>query len=310
VFGGAVILVFLLLVLVVVGALAVGLAFALRARSDSTLGSELASARRHATTTSGLALTAMLGTPLLLVILLGVSAVLGMRWGLSFGPAFRLMSCLPLLGALLGILVLLLGELTWPRPTGASRTALLHDRSVRSLLTRGWPLWGTAATALTALTLLLAGWAGDDSGATVTHTRRDGAASAGPFPGWSYVGPQLVVLAVCLAAAMGTVLAVARRSAVVTADVETDSLLRRASVARVARALIAGCLVTVGPDLVFGGSAVHRAFGTGAVASAGTAGMLIGVLAVVVGFAALAVPVPRLPALPSYTAPSSPHVSA
>ena len=311
-FGGAVILLFLMFVAVVAVALVVALALARRARPDSTLTSEVATARRHATTTSGLALTAMLGTPVLLVMLLGVSTVLGMRWGLSFGPGFRLMACLPLLGVLLGVVVLLLGELTWPRPTGASRTALLHDRSVRSLLTRGWPLWAAVTTALTAVCLVLAGLAGDDSGGSITHTRPDGASTAGPFPGWTYALPQLVVLGACVLVALGTLRAVARRSAVVTADLETDQLLRRASVARVCRALVAGCLVTLGPDLAVGGSAVRNAFASDATVAAtlGDAAVLVGLVLLVVGLAVLAIPVPRLPALPGYAVPPSPSVSA
>jgi hypothetical protein len=310
VFGGIVLLLVLLLVVTVLAAMTVALALAFRTRADSTLTSEVASARRHATTTSGLSVTAMLGAPAVAVLLLGVGGVLGLRFlSVSIDPVLRLMACLPLLGTLLGLLVLLVGELTWPRPTGASRTALLHDRSARSLLTRGWPLWGASVTALGAVLLVLGGIAADGTGASVTRYRPDGQDTAGPFPGWTYAGPQLVVLALCVGAAALCVLAVARRSAVLTADVETDQLLRRASVARVSRALVAGVLVTLGPDLLLGGNAVHGAFRGTTAGSFGGVLALLGALALVLGFAALAVPVPRLPAVPSY-APPGPSVTA
>ena len=222
----------------------------------------------------------------------------------------------PLLGGLLALLALLLGEATWPRPTGTSRTALLHDRSARALLTRGWPLWGGVTVLVTTVLLVGAGLLGDESGSSVTHVRarrqqrrravprldlrRSRSWWRWPSASWS---PR------------ATVRAAARRSAVVTADLETDMLLRRASVARVSRALVAATLITLGPDLLLGGPArcatpSPAPAGRPSASVAVLAGPLLGLL----GLVALLVPVPRLPrrrctALPS-TPPPTPSVSA
>jgi hypothetical protein len=270
-------------------------------RPDALMSSELAAARRHAVTTSGVSLTLLLATPVVLLFGLGATtAVVGRS---SVAPTFRLIACAPLLGALLALVALLLGEATWPRPTGTSRTALLHDRSARALLTRGWPLWGGVTVLVATVLLVDAGLLGDGSGGSVTHVRPDGSDTAGPFPGWTYAGPQLAALAACVLVAAAVVRAAARRSAVVTADVETDMLLRRASVARVCRALVAATLMTFGPDLLIGGLALRNAFaGTGWQTVATLAGPLLGLL----GLAALLVPVPRLTATPRYGAPSAP----
>ncbi len=109
------------------------------------------------------------------------------------------------------------------------RTALLHDRTARSVMGRGWPLWASLTGVVTLLALVGAGLAGDPSGRSVTHTWPDGSSTAGPFPGWTFAGPQAVALALCLALAALVLRAASRRSAVVTADLDTDPALRRAA---------------------------------------------------------------------------------
>ena len=306
----------LLLVAVLVVLLLLGLALLVvlvtSSRPDALMSSELAAARRHAVTTSGVSLTLLLATPVVLVVgLAATTAVVGLS---PVVPAFRAVACAPLTGGLLALLALLLGEATWPRPTGTSRTALLHDRSARALLTRGWPLWGGVTVLVTTVLLVGAGLLGDESGSSVTHVRADGSSSAGPFPGWTYAGPQLVALAGCVLVAAATVRAAARRSAVVTADVETDMLLRRASVARVSRALVAATLMTLGPDLLLGGLALRNAFAGTGWQTVGSVAALAGPLLGLLGLVALLVPVPRLPATPLHgvpaTPPSTPQVSA
>jgi hypothetical protein len=297
-----------LLLLAVLAALLLGGALLVvlvtSSRPDALMSSELAAARRHAVTTSGVSLTLLLASPVVLVLGLAATRLVGAAYWVA--PTFPLVACAPLLGALLALLVLALGEVTWPRPTGTSRTALLHDRSARALLTGGWPRCGGVTVLVATVLLVGAGLLGDASGGSVTHVRADGSDTAGPFPGWTYAGPQLVTLAACVLVAAVTVRAAARRSAVVTADVDTDMLLRRASAARVFRALVAATLLTLGPDLLLGGAAVRSAFaGTGwqTVGSvAAVAGPLVGLL----GLAALLVPVPRLTATPMYGAPATP----
>ena len=313
VFVGSLELLILFLVPVVLLAVVVGVVLVTTARSEATLTSEVAAARRHAVTTSAVAALLMLGTPLLLGLFLGATAVVGLG-ALPLMTSARALAVTPLLGALAGLCALLVGELTWPRPTGSSRTALLQDRSLRTLLEGPWVRTAAVTTVLTAAALVTAGVLADGSGQAIRHTRPDGAETAGPFPGWSYAGPQLIALALCVLVAVLVLRAVLRRSAVVTADAETDSLLRRASVGRACRAITAGALVTLGPDLFFGGAAARRAFDDGAWHTVATVLTVAGPLVVLAGLVVLVLPVPRLPATPAYvvppTTPSVPMGSA
>ena len=113
------VLLILALPLLVIAAAAVALSMA-TAQPDSTLAAEVASARRHAVVTSVLAGVAM---TVAVVLALGVAGLTGV------GIAPRVLACLPLAATAVALVVLLLGELTWPRPHGATRTAVLHDRS-------------------------------------------------------------------------------------------------------------------------------------------------------------------------------------
>ena len=133
--------------------------------------------------------------------------------------------------------------------------------------------------------LVAAGLLADGSGDTVTRTRADGGASAGPFPGWAYGLPQLVTLAVCVLLCALTVRAAARRAAVVTADLETDLVLRRASAARGPAALVAGALLTLGPDLLSRRGAGRRVAETGPWHALALVAVVAGPLVVVLGLA-------------------------
>src|SRR5689334_13558371 len=88
-------------------------------RAPVLVTSEVAAARRHAVTTSVLAATLSLGTPLVLVVGLGAVVLLGLADIHFVVPAMAL-AFAPLIGAAAGLLVLLGGELTWPRPTRPS----------------------------------------------------------------------------------------------------------------------------------------------------------------------------------------------
>ena len=297
----------LFLVPVVLLAVVVGVVLVATARSEATLTSEVAGARRHAVTTSAVSALLVLGAPLLLVLCFGVTVVTGLA-GLPFLTSARVLAVTPLVGVLAGLCALLVGELTWPRPTGTSRTALLQDRSLRTLLQGAWVRAAAATTVLTAAALVVGGLVADGSGQAIRHQRVDGAGTAGPFPGWVYAGPQLIVLLLCGLVAALTLRAVLRRSAVVTADADTDGLLRRASVGRVCRALTAGALVTLGPDLFLGGAAAARAFDDGGWHTVAVALMATAPFLVLAGLVVLVLPVPRLPAVSAYPVPPAPSV--
>ena len=164
-------------------------------------------------------------------------------------------------------------------------------------------------TVLTAVALVTAGVLADGSGQAIRHRRgptaptRPARSRAG-----SYAGPQLTALALCVLVAALTLRAVLRRSAVVTADAETDSLLRRASVGRACRAITAGALVTLGPDLFVGGAAAGRAFDDGPWHTVAAVLTVAGPFVVLAGLVVLVLPVPRLPAAPAYAVPPTPSV--
>ncbi len=277
------------LLLLLLASAVVAVALAVSARPGTTLTSEVASARRHAVVTSLVAFVLMAAS-LLVLAWLAAADVLG-----SPGNE-RAVAVAPLVATASALVVLLAGELTWPRPHGATRTALLHDRSVRTLLRGAWSTAALTAVVSLALVLVATGLLADGSGRSVTRVRTDGASGAGPFPGWTYGLPQLVMLAVCVLLCALTVGAAVRRAAVVTADLDTDLVLRRASAARALRALVAGALLTLGPDLLLAGGAGRRVAEAGPWHALALVAMVAGPLLVVLGLAALLLPVPRLAA--------------
>ncbi len=297
--GGLVLLVPLLVLLL--AGVVVLVTVAASARPDHTLTRELASARRHGVVTSAVAVAVMLLTLLLTptgVTVAGLTVV-----GLD---GARLAAVLPLTGAAAALLVLLLGEVTWPRPRGATRTALVHDRSVALLLRGRWAAVAAGSVALLVLTTVAGGLLAHEDDRTL-HTEvrsADGtlreAHGAGPFPGWEYGVPQLVVLGTALVVLALVLRAATTRATVVTADLETDRLLRRASAARAYRTLAFGTLVTAGVDLVVAGHAARRVF-DGGQDQVALGVLLLGVGCVVAALVVALVPAPRLsrPATPS-----------
>lgn len=285
------------LVLVVPVALAILVALAVSARPDHSLSRELVSARRHGVTTSVVAV-------LLQVLGFGLTFV-----GVGESP---LTAVLPLAGSALALLALLVGELTWPRPRGTTRTAVIHDRSMASLLRGGWARTTTGEAALLLVTLGIGGWLGNsgssDASIAVSETLPDGSLverSAGPFPGWAYGVPQLIVLGTVGVLLLLVLRATTHRAAVVTADLDTDHLLRRASAARAFRTASFGILATAGADLFFGGSAAHNVH-DGAAGVAAIGAMLLGLGCAVAALVVVLVPAPRLPrTAPEAAAPVS-----
>ena len=255
-------------------------------RPSATLTTEVATARRHAVTTSALSVVVAL------VSLAPVGAVLaGALPDVHVGVA-----CIPLAVTAVALVVLLVGELTWPRPSGSSRVALLHDRSVRGLLRGAWPVSAAVASGLLAVTLLVTGSVAYD-GRAVRHVRPDGADTASPFPGWTYGVAQL---------------AHPRPSCwwwrcspcgpPPTAPPSSPPTPRPTTCCAGPRSpgcagpCVAGTAVTLGADLAVAGSAVRSAFDTGTVHVLGQVLVVAGPTVALLGLVTLAVPVPRLPA--------------
>jgi hypothetical protein len=280
-------LLLLVLVTAAVVGVPVGLLLVASTRPDADLSDEVASARRHSLLVSGLA------TALAVVALVGLLGAVSLA-GSSGLQVRRLLGAMPLAAAAVALLVLWVGELTWPRPTGAIRTALLHDRSTATLARGRWPRAAMLVTGLLAGTCLVAGLVADPDGRTLTRRFPGGEISGSPFPGWFYGLPQLVALACCVALTAAVLAAAARRPAVVTADVDTDRLLRRASAARACRVLLCAALVTLAGDLVTAGS---RATSVGVAEpghAVGAVALALGLLALPAAVAVAFLPVPRL----------------
>ncbi len=278
-FAGLLLVVPLLLVVSVGLAVLVGLAVS--ARPDHTLPRELVVARRHGVATSAVALVVQV---LALVL-----------------APFALTAVLPLAGSALALTVLLAGELTWPRPRGTTRTAVVRDRSVASLLRSGWAMTAALAGSGLVVTLLVGGWLGSssssDAAIATTGIGPDGGLieqAAGPFPGWTYGVPQLLVLALVVGLLLLVLRAATDRATVVTADLATDQLLRRASAARAFRTATFGALLTTGADLFFGASAARHVY-DGAAGAVALGVMLLGVGCLLAALAVVLVPAPRLP---------------
>lgn len=253
-------------------------------RPPRHLPAEVEAARRHGLVTSGIALAVFLTAPALLLLA---------SWVLfgSVGPSIRVA---PLASSAAALLALLVGELTWPRPRGATRSALLADRSVGSLVRGRWARATGTSAGLLALTVL-AGSLLSDGGDSL---------GGGPFPGWHYGAPQGVGMLLVLGLVALVLRATNRRAAVVRADLETDRLLRRCSAARAYRAAVGGLLLTVSGDLMLGGLTAFRVYnGPAEVAAAVTA--LVGVAAGLAALAALVTPAPRVIASASPSATSS-----
>lgn len=287
------------LVLMLFGAMVVVIVVLVLARSTGPLAAEVEAARRHGVITSGVALAVMVAVPVVLALLV----VFG------FGRVEQILAVMPLVSSAAALGALLVGELTWPRPSGATRSAVLADRSVRVLMTGGWARVTAASATLLVATILVGGLLAEATGRTVANevetSRGVEQFTAGPFPGWHYGLPQAVSMLVVLGLLALVLRAADRRAAVVRADLETDRLLRRASAARAYRTAVLGLLLTAGGDLLLGGMAAHRVY-EGPAELAATAAAVAGLAVAGAAIAALFVPAPRPTA--SSAVPGAPTV--
>lgn len=222
-----------------------------------------AAARRHAAWVHALAWSAGLGA--LLALGQGAApavAVLAEAYGERAGgsPALGrgvLVGLVPAGVGLAFLAVHAVGELTWPRPTGAVRRAVLTRRTTADvaprLLRRSTWAWATGL-----VVVLVACGAVSPDGRSVARAWEGGGGAAGPFPGWFYGVPLLVAALVVLLAAEGVLRLVARRPAVTDAAPAWDLALRRLSAHRVLRGAQLVLGVTSGAVLAVAGSAVRN----------------------------------------------------
>lgn len=276
-------------------------ALSLTARPDSTLPSEVASARRHGLVTSVLAQVAFVATMGLLIFLATRPSTDGVR------PTPLWLGALPLIGAIAALVVLMLGELTWPRPRGVRRQVNLNPRTLRDLVPRLWARVLLAMGGLTVAVIGLGWWAADPSGHALQRGPHGDIASSGasPFPGSDYGLPQLVTLAVALPLLYGALRLATLRPAVVRSDVATDNRLRAASTVRAIRVMVSALAFTCGGNLFFGGATGARLYDAGWQQSIFIAAMLLGLVLGVAGIGLVLAPAPRLPRTDPADAPGA-----
>ena len=166
----------------------------------------------------------------------------------------------PLAFGIAHVVVLLAGELSWPRPDGAVRRARLHRRGALENATRWHLAAGAAGLVLAAVTIGVGAVTADD-GQDFLMTGAGGRIQSwgGPFAGWYYGAPAALGLAALAVTALVTLWVVAQRSAVATDDETAETALRRASAHRVLRVTDAVVLFVTGGLAHVSGNAVHSA---------------------------------------------------
>ncbi|WP_432497516.1 hypothetical protein [Kineococcus gypseus] len=170
----------------------------------------------------------------------------------------RLVALAPLAAAGVHALVLLAGELTWPRPRQRVRSAALAVRTARSDAPRGLLALFTAGCALALLTCLAGALLADGSGRALGWTDPAGlaATAAGPFPGAFYAVPVAAGVVVVAALTLALLLRVPARPAV--PDAAADAVLRRTAAHRVLRVSTSAVLGTTAALWVVGGAAASN----------------------------------------------------
>jgi hypothetical protein len=262
------------------------LVLTLTARPDHTLASEVAAARRHGLVTAVLAQIAFVTT---------IAFLLALAARPSDGYVRLWQGALPLTGAVAALLVLALGELTWPRPRGVQRQVNLNPRTMGDLVPRAWTRILVGLGALTVAVIGFGWWAARPNGHSLTRVEGDFRATASPFPGADYGLPQLVALGVALLALYGVLRLVVLRPAVVRSDVATDNRLRAASAVRAIRVVVSALALTSAGNLFFGGSTGLRLYDPGWQQNLSAASMLLGGALGVAGILLVLAPAPRLP---------------
>jgi hypothetical protein len=269
---------------------------AVTARRDRELAGTVARARRHAVVSSSLAVALGLAAA-------GWFASNDLRFGDDAGQAEIAQTLAPLAFGVVHTLALAVGELTWPRPRGDVRQALLVRRGPASVAPR-WLLATAGVSVLLAVASITTGFLlSAPDGRSLGYGFNEGPGFAfgqlsvmpDLFPGPVFGTPAALGLALLVVLALGALQIVATRAAVVTDDQAVERALRVASGHRVLRGASAAALVVVAGFAFYGGGAVASAAVNDLLRYAGFAALGGGVLTGLLALALLCVPAPRLP---------------
>jgi hypothetical protein len=279
------------LLVLVAGVLTVSVAVVVARHAPPSRETAVAAGRRHAARTA----VAAMGLGIAAAVYVG-AAQLGNSAPGGLGVTALLV---PITFGVVHTVVLGLGELTWPRPEGEVRRARLVHRGLVDAAPRLLIRAGTAAAALTVVTLVGGALLADPSGRAFSYSSGPFTADASPFPGPFYGIPAGVGLAVLGLLAGAVLWIVANRPAVATGDDRIEAALRRASIHRVLRVTAGVPLFVSGGLLLTAGGALQSVAGSsGGSPTFGPVGAGTAVLALVTmlaGVVACCLPAPSVP---------------
>lgn len=193
-----------------------------------------------------------------------------------------LLTAAPGLACVVFCLLRMLGELTWPRPSGTVRTAPLRRRTVLDI--GGWRLAALLATLGAGVGVVVAyGRGGNSDGRSLTVL------DPGPgerevmygYPGWDYGMPMLVGLGLGLLVTLAALALVLRRAPLAGLPGTADDAVRRTSADRI----LGGAQLWLGGGialfLLFGGVVLGDAgHGDGLSLTSEVAGLAVGLVSV------------------------------
>ncbi|MFQ1003716.1 hypothetical protein [Modestobacter sp. SSW1-42] len=260
----------LLVLLLLVGLVAGGAALLMRQFAHGE-DSTVQRAQRHARRTSATAVV----VGLLAAVAAAVAVLLPAPLAPAAGRPGVAAMMLPLAFGVAHTGVILVGELTWPRPGGMVRRARLAHRGLLQALP-AWLLRTTIGTLITGIVVIAVGAVTDDrydANRSITVYAGNGLVegAASPYVGSFYGMPALVGLGCLLALSTAALWVVANRPAIVTDDVDVDvdveNALRRASAQRVLRGATAAAMILVAGLVTVSGLAIRSAATTAAQAA-------------------------------------------
>lgn len=297
-----------LLALLVLVLCVVGLTRLVVRRPFGTRDATVADAERHARRISAVAL--VVGA--LAALAAGFAGQLPWLTGDSMGGRTgAAVVSMPLAFGIAHTGVLLVGELSWPKPGGNVRRARLVRRGLLDSVPRWLLRLSEGALAAGVLIVVVGALVAYPDGRSITVSTGRGRVqgAAAPFAGSDYGVPVAAGLAFLAALTVVALWVVSERPALGTADEQAEAVLRRASAHRVLRGATTAALIAVGGLLTVSAFSVRSAASL-AIETATSNGLpaggfasalpwagwllgMLGILGVLVGLALLMVRAPR-----------------
>ncbi len=195
----------------------------------------------------------------------------------------------PLIAGILFVDIAAIGESFWPRPKGQKRGAYLTRRpalaNAGAITQIATVVWATLLVVSLVLFGFIAVKGGDASGRAIANVAADPAVNgqSGPFPGWPYGIPMLVLAAVLIALALAVLHVIARRPAVSGTTPQSDAQLRRISATNLLKGTQASLAASLaGVLLIAGQSSANAGYWWGPACIALSVAVLIAAVVIIV----------------------------